>query len=145
MNVTDISAVEPPLQTLIPIDEFKAVLGIDDRDDKLVKFCLVTSTLSIEQYCRRNLLSKTIHQLFIEWWDLTLFLSEYLVRKILAVSVNYFSKEHEIELDLYNLEPLVVMVNIPYLVNLSPAINRIRGIDAMKVIYKVGYCLLGAT
>jgi hypothetical protein len=26
----------PPLHTLIPLEDFKAVLGIDDRDDKLL-------------------------------------------------------------------------------------------------------------
>jgi len=128
------------LYSLIPIDEFKALLGVDDRDDKLTKFCLVTSTLSIEQYCRRKLLSKTINQVFKDWRDLTLFLNEFPVREIIAVSVIYSSKEHEIiEPDFYNLEPLDEMVNIPYLVNLSPAINRMRGIDTMKVIYKAGY------
>jgi len=67
------------------------LLGVDDRDDKLTKFCLVTSTLSIEQYCRRKLLSKTIHQVFKEWRDLTLFLSGYPVREILA----FFSMSNE--------------------------------------------------
>jgi hypothetical protein len=50
MNETEILGTEPPLHTLIPIEEFKSVLGIDDRDDKLVKFCLATSTLTIESY-----------------------------------------------------------------------------------------------
>jgi hypothetical protein len=39
MNVTNILAVEPTLHTLIPIEEFKLLLGVDDRDDKLTKFC----------------------------------------------------------------------------------------------------------
>jgi len=128
------------LHSLISLENFKAVLGVDDRDDKLAKFCLVTSTLSIEQYCRRNLLSKTIHQVFKEWRDLTLFLNEYPVREIITVSAIYASKEHEIiEPDLYSIEPLDEIVNIPYLVNLSPAISRMRGVDVIKVIYKVGY------
>jgi uncharacterized phiE125 gp8 family phage protein len=128
------------LYSLIPFEEFKAIFGVDDREDKLTKFCLVTSTLSIEEYCKRKLLIKTFFQIFKEWQDLTLFLNEFPVREIIAVSVIYASKEHEIiEPDLYNLEPLDVMVNIPYLVNLSPAINRMSGIDVMKVIYKAGY------
>jgi len=162
------------LYSLIPIDEFKALLGVDDRDDKLTKFCLVTSTLSIEEYCRRKLLSKIIHQVFKEWWDLTLFLSEYPVREIIAVSVSgngewgvgsvknphpcgFLTSEFAsqtppkalvtppsmageiLEPEFYSLEPLDEMDNIPYLINLSPAINRMRGIDAIKVIYKAGY------
>jgi len=46
------------LYSLIPLEDFKAVLGVDDRDDKLAKFCLVTSTLTIENYCKRKLLRK---------------------------------------------------------------------------------------
>ena len=34
------------LQTLILLDEFKALVGVDNREDKQAKFCLVTSTLS---------------------------------------------------------------------------------------------------
>jgi len=33
------------LYSLIQLEDFKAVLGVDDRDDKLSKFCLVTSLL----------------------------------------------------------------------------------------------------
>jgi hypothetical protein len=77
--------VDGKLHTLMPLDEFKAVLGIDDREDglyfasmrntsseflpgknsktffqpqSLAAFCLVTSTLTIEQYCKRRLLRK---------------------------------------------------------------------------------------
>jgi hypothetical protein len=46
------------LHTLMPIEEFKAVLGIDDREDKLTRFCLVTATCTIEQYCMRRLILK---------------------------------------------------------------------------------------
>jgi hypothetical protein len=46
------------LHSLISLEDFKAVLGVDDRDDKLAKFCLVTSTLTIENYCKRKLLRK---------------------------------------------------------------------------------------
>jgi hypothetical protein len=30
------------LYTLIPLDDFKAILAVDDRDEKLIRFCLVT-------------------------------------------------------------------------------------------------------
>ena len=46
------------LYTLIPLEDFKALLGVDDREEKLAKFCLVTATLTIEQYCKRKLLRK---------------------------------------------------------------------------------------
>ena len=46
------------LYSLMPLDDFKAVLGIDDREDKLARFCLVTASLTIEQYCKRRFLRK---------------------------------------------------------------------------------------
>jgi len=44
--------------SLIPLTEFKAIFGMDYREDLLARFCLVTSTLTIEQYCKRRLLRK---------------------------------------------------------------------------------------
>ena len=54
------SKQEKPLYTLIPLEEFKAVLGVDDREDKLAGYCLVTSTYTIEQHCKRRFLKNVI-------------------------------------------------------------------------------------
>jgi len=133
------------LHSLISLENFKAVFGVDDRDDKLARFCLVTSTLSIEQYCRRNLLSKTIHQVFKEWRDLTLFLNEYPVREIIAV---YAIENGELgvgsgeilEPEFYCFIPgCGTNIDIPFYIELSPAVKRLR-CNALKVVYKVGYC-----
>jgi len=125
--------------SLIPLDEFRAVLGVDERDDKIARFCLVTSTLTIEQYCKRKLCFKTNHQLFKEW-DLTLFLNEYPVNEILSVSTLFADSETEIiEPEFYYLEPLEENENIPYQLNLSLAIKRMRDVTAIKVIYNSGY------
>jgi hypothetical protein len=48
-------ADEKTLYTLIPIEDFKSLMGVDEREDKLARFCLVTSTLSIEQFCKRKI------------------------------------------------------------------------------------------
>jgi len=73
------------IYSLIPMAEFKAVLGIDDRDDKLVIFCLETATKAIEHYCKRKLLRKR----HFEWndydGDLLIPLREYPVSRVLAV------------------------------------------------------------
>jgi phage/plasmid-associated DNA primase len=71
----------------IPLDDFKAVLGVDDREDKLARFCLVTSTLTIEQYCKRRLLRKKHFEQIEFCGDLVLPLREYPVSKMLAVYV----------------------------------------------------------
>jgi hypothetical protein len=37
---------EKKLYTLMPLEDFKALAGVDDREDKLARFCLVTASLS---------------------------------------------------------------------------------------------------
>jgi hypothetical protein len=44
------------LYSLISLGDFKAILDIDDRDNALSRFCLITATYTIEQYCKRRLL-----------------------------------------------------------------------------------------
>jgi len=70
------------LYTLIPLDEFKAVLGVDDREDKLARFCLVTATLTIEQYCKRRFLRKKYFERIEFYGDLFVPLREYPVKSI---------------------------------------------------------------
>jgi len=89
-------STENNLNSLIPLDDFKAVSGVDDREDRLAKFCLVTATCTIEQYCNRKLCFKTNHQLFKEWDNLTLFLNEYPVNEVLMVSARFANSETEI-------------------------------------------------
>jgi hypothetical protein len=51
-------ATAPSLHSLIPLADFKALLGVDDREEKTATFCLITATFTIEQYCKRRLLHK---------------------------------------------------------------------------------------
>ena len=44
--------------SLIPLDDFKALLGIDDREEALARFCLTIAAHTIEQHCMRRLLRK---------------------------------------------------------------------------------------
>jgi uncharacterized phiE125 gp8 family phage protein len=131
---------EKPLHTLIPLDDFKLILGIDDRDDKLSRFCLITATHTIEQYCKRRLWIKTIHQSFKEWLDLTLYLNEYPVHEVLSVTIFHNDKSLEmLEAEFYQLEPIEALENIPYQIYLSPAMNRLRGVSELRVMYTAGY------
>jgi hypothetical protein len=43
------------LHSLIPLEDFKAILGLDDQEDALSRYCLITATFTIEQYCKRRL------------------------------------------------------------------------------------------
>jgi hypothetical protein len=100
------------LYSLIPLDDFKAVLGIDDREDcldfasvrnqgyefsqsensthlfqppSLAAFCLITATYTIEQYCKRRLLRKKQTDYLTFTGEYVFSLREYPVRRILSV------------------------------------------------------------
>ena len=126
-----------PLYTLIPLEDFKAVLGVDDRDDKLAKFCLVTSTLTIENYCKRKLLRKKHFELIEYIGDLTLPLREYPVSEVLGVFQH--GNSEIIEPDFYNVVPdCGIDIDLPFSIELSPAVARLR-CKTFKVIYWSGY------
>ena len=134
-------ALEKTLHTLIPLEDFKAVLGIDDREDKLARFCLITATYSIEQYCMRRLLRKK-HFEFIDYsGDLLLPLREYPVSKVLAALVNNNQQRAEIlEPDFYSVIPECGSdEDWPYALSLSPAYKRFRNLQTIKVMYWAGY------
>ncbi|GHV42169.1 hypothetical protein AGMMS49546_19910 [Spirochaetia bacterium] len=73
------------LYTLISLTDFKAVLGIDNREDALCRFFLITSTYTIEQYCKRRLLKRAYPEYLDFWGDGVLPLREYPVRWIMEV------------------------------------------------------------
>jgi len=73
------------LHSLITLEEFKAIMGIDARDDKTALFCLVTSSLSIEQYCKRKFLRKQYFETIPIENNLVIPFREYPVVEILAV------------------------------------------------------------
>jgi hypothetical protein len=131
------------LYTLIPLEDFKAVLGVDDREDKLARFCLVTSTLTIEQYCKRRFLHKSYHERIEFANDEYLVLNEYPVRKVISVfALFHFEQPVIIEPDFYKIVPDETnREDIPYTIILSPAILRLRSLAAYRVIYRAGYSM----
>jgi hypothetical protein len=131
-------ARENTLYTLIPFEDFKALLGIDDRDDKMSRFCLVTSTLTIEQYCKRKLLRKKYFERIEYTGDLLLPLREYPVSDVSAV---YAMNNGEVlEPEFYSVIPdCGTDYDLPFSLSLSPALRRYRGLSAVKVVYWAGY------
>jgi len=130
-----------PLYSLIPLEDFKVVLSIDDREEKIARFCLVTSTFSIEQFCKRRFLRKK-HFEWIDFnGDLILPLREYPVSKVSVVYALYTISTCEIlEHEFYQIIPdCGCNEDIPFLLSLSPAIKKRHGLNAIKVIYKAGY------
>jgi len=129
---------EKPLYSLISLEDFKALMGVDDREDKTARFCLVTSTFSIEQYCKRQFLRKKHFERIEFYGDLFLPLGEYPVSKVLAV---YPQGNGEIlEPDFYSVIPdCGTDEDIPFNLSLSPALQRYRGLSALKAVYLAGY------
>ena len=121
---------------MIPIEEFKSVLGVDDREDKISRFCLVTAALTIEQYCKRKLLRKKYFERIEFCGDLVLPLREYPVTEILAVYVN----GEIVEPEFYSVIPDCGFdYDVPFSLSLSPALRRYRGLSAVKVVHWAGY------
>ncbi|MCL2129161.1 MAG: hypothetical protein FWH35_02275 [Treponema sp.] len=139
MNVQENS--QKQLYSLIPLDDFKSLMGVDDREDKIVRFCLVTATLSIEQYCKRRLLRKTYFEYIDFYGDLVLPLREFPVSKVSAVYALYpISPSEFIEPDFYTVVPdCGTDVDLPFALSLYPAIKSLRGLQALKVVYVSGY------
>ena len=130
------------MYTLIPLENFKTLLGVDDREDKLARFCLVTSTFSIEQYCKRRFLRKKHFERIEYIGDLFLPLGEYPVNSVLAVYAltNIGGDGKIIEPDFYNVIPdCGTYEDIPFNLSLSRALQRRQGLSAIKVVYWAGY------
>jgi len=126
------------LYSLIPIEDFKAVLGVDDREDKISRFCLVTSSLTIEQYCKRKLLRKKQFEKIEYTGDLLLPLREYPVSDVLAVYV--LGNSEILEPEFYSVIPDCGLdYDIPFSLSLSSALRRYRGMSGIKVVYWAGY------
>jgi len=132
------------LHTLIPLDEFKALMGIDDRDDKTARFCLVTATLTIEEYCKRKFLRKQYFEVFKWSGHLVLILKEYPVSEILAVYTYNDLQVSEncgmiLEPEFYR--PMIgndYNEGIPFELLLSPSLKPYQ-LKLIKVIYSAGY------
>jgi hypothetical protein len=71
----------PALHARIPLADFKAILGIDDREDALARYCLTTATYTIEQHCKRRLVCGKRFEFFPFYGDYLFPLRDYPVLK----------------------------------------------------------------
>ena len=118
------------------------ILGIDDREDKIARFCLLTGTLTIEQYCMRRFLQKKHFERIDYIGDLLLPLREYPVINMLAVYAltNMGGNNNIMEPDFYNVIPECgTFEDIPFSLSLSRAFLRYTGLYAIKAVYWAGY------
>jgi hypothetical protein len=142
--VKNSSAGEPSgfaLHSLTPLEDFKAILSVDDREDALSRYCLVTATYAIEQYCKRRLLRKKRFEFLPFYGDYIFPLRDYPVREVLAVYQTHALKEAIIvEPDLYRTIPdCGEFEDIPFRLSVSPALRLVRGLSGLKAHYRAGY------
>jgi hypothetical protein len=69
----------------MPLADFKSILGLDDRENNLSVFCLITATYAIEQYCKRRILCRKNTDYLTFTGEYVFNLREYPVRKVLSV------------------------------------------------------------
>jgi hypothetical protein len=81
----DLVREHTPLHALIPLADFKAILSLDDREDALSRYCLITATYTIEQFCKRRLLRRKNTDYLTFTGEPIFTLREYPVRKVLSV------------------------------------------------------------
>jgi hypothetical protein len=126
----------PSLHSIIPLADFKALLGVDDREDKVSTFCLITATYTIEQYCKRRLLRKK-HTDYLTFTGEHIFpLREYPVRKVFAVHAGNGSIEPQ---HYYCIPDEGIHEDIPFSLVLRPPLRLSREEASIKVRYLAGY------
>jgi hypothetical protein len=138
------------LYSLIPLADFKAVLGIDDREDALSRYCLLTATYTIEQSCKRRLVRRKNTDYLTFAGEYIFTLREYPVRKILTVHAAttgtvqrgkaLFSPENLVESKHYYCLPDEgIHEDIPFSLILRPPSRLTREEMGIKVRYLAGY------
>jgi hypothetical protein len=142
------TGVQKPLHSLISLADFKAILGLDDREDTLSRYCLITATFTIEQYCKRRLLRKKQTDYLTFTGEYIFTLREYPVRKVLTIHVAttalqgtpLFGPENLIDPKHYYCFPDEGLTeNIPFSLVLRPPMRLSREEQAIKVRYAAGY------
>ncbi|AEF85433.1 conserved hypothetical protein [Treponema primitia ZAS-2] len=127
------------LFSLVPLGDFKALLGIDDREDALARYCLVTASYTIEEYCRRRLLCRKRTEFLHYSGDPVIPLGDYPVRKILAVYKIGRQGEEPILPGLYRTVPECGPEDIPFCLSVDPAAGLERRVVAIRALYLAGY------
>jgi hypothetical protein len=141
---------ETELHTLIPLADFKAILGLDDREDNLSRYCLITAAYTIEQYCKRRLLRRKNTDYLTFTGEYIFSLREYPVCKVLTLHAaiagsvqqgeplfgpgNLVESKHY-----YCLPDEGIRVDIPFSLVLRPPYRLAREEMGIKVWYVAGY------
>jgi hypothetical protein len=140
------------LHTLIPLEDFKAILGIDDRDEALSRYCLITTTYTVEQYCKRRLYRKKHTDYLTFTGDHVFTLREYPVWKVLSVHAartgtmlqreTVFTPENLVDpKHYYCLPDEGIHEDIPFSLVLQPPVQLSKEEMGIRVRYLAGYSM----
>jgi hypothetical protein len=138
------------LHSLISFGYFKAILGLDDREDTLSRYCLITATYTIEQYCKRRLLRRKNTDYLTFSGEHIFTLREYPARKVLTVYAvttgtvqqgeARFGPENLVDpKHYYCLPDEGIYEDIPFSLVLRPPFRLTRKEKGIRVRYLAGY------
>jgi hypothetical protein len=137
------------LHSLVPLADFKAILGTDDREDALACYCLLTSTYTAEQYCKRRLLRRKATEYLTFTGEYIFALREYPVRKVLALHTTttgvalrgeLFGDDALVDPKYYYCLPDEgIHEDLPFSLVLRPPLRMSREEMAIRVRYVAGY------
>jgi hypothetical protein len=144
------TGVQAPLHSLIPLADFKAILGLDDREDALSRYCLIIAAYTIEQYCKRWLVRRENTDYLTFTGEYVFTLREYPVRKVLTIHAArtgtvlqieaFFSPENLVDpKHYYCLPDEGIHEDIPFSLVLRPPFRLSREEMGIKVRYLAGY------
>jgi uncharacterized phiE125 gp8 family phage protein len=122
--------------SLVPLAEAKAFLGVDDRDDSLLGFLLVSGAYAVEEYCARRLLRKRVKEWFVDTADPVFPLREYPVREVSA-AVIADGRGGLVPVP-YSLLPDGGLLNVPYTLRVFPGCMAGR-LKTVGVKYVAGW------
>jgi hypothetical protein len=125
-------------------------LGLDDRDEALSRYCLITATYTIEQYCLRRILRKKHTDYLIFTRERIFTLREYPVGKVLtthAATTGTIQRGdplfgHESLIDpkhYYCIPDEGIHEDIPFSLVLRPLLRLSREEMRIQVRYLAGY------
>jgi len=126
------------LHSLISLGEFKALWGVDERDEALARFVVTAATYSIEQYCGRRLAAKSCRDRWEFLGDHSFLLREYPVREVAEVRVNGEALGPEGYVTLPDAGEGEETWPGPYYLALVPGARLRRG-DVITAVYRAGY------
>jgi uncharacterized phiE125 gp8 family phage protein len=131
------------LHSLVSLESFKLLYGVDDREDELARFFLESATAQVERYCMRRLCYKKVTQGFDGTGGYYFELLDYPVHSVLSVRAGAalpLGADCAVSPADYFVSPNIgLLADYPHYLHIYPT-SRIDGIrNLVKIVYFAGY------